>query len=125
MPLITAAPLVLSDQDREQLERMARSSSLPHRSVRQAKALIWAADGVPNEEIARRSRVDSDSVRGWRRRFEEKGVDGVGVIAKGRGRRSWLPAGTASRRFDPLVDALAGRPLGGGKGHRGPRMAQP
>jgi hypothetical protein len=38
-------PLVLSDQDREQLERMARSSSLPHRSVRQAKALIWAADG--------------------------------------------------------------------------------
>lgn len=51
---------------------------------------------VPNEEIARRSRVDSDSVRGWRRRFEEKGVDGVGVIAKGRGRRSWLPEGTVA-----------------------------
>ena len=48
------------------------------------------------EEVARRSGVDSDSVRAWRRRFEEKGVAGVGVIAKGRGRRSWLPDGTVA-----------------------------
>lgn len=75
---------------------MARSTSLPHRTVRQAKALLWAADGVANEEIARRSEVDADAVRRWRRRFEERGVDGVGVIAKGRGRKSWLPEGTVA-----------------------------
>ena len=96
MPTNTVAPLVVSSQDREQLERMARSSSLPHRAVRQARALLWAADGVPNVEIARRSAVDPDAVRAWRRRFEEKGVAGVGVIAKGRGRRSWLPEGTVA-----------------------------
>ena len=28
--------------------------------------------------------------------FEEKGVAGVGVIAKGRGRKSWLPEGTVA-----------------------------
>ena len=73
---------------------MARSSSLPHRAVTQAKALLWAAQGVANEEIARRFHVDSDAVRGWRKRFADKGVDGVGKIAEGRGRKSWLPPGT-------------------------------
>ncbi len=73
---------------------MARSTSLPHRSVTQAKALLWAGEGVAHEEIARRSGVDADAVRRWRRRFTEKGVAGVGVIAKGRGRKPWLPEGT-------------------------------
>jgi len=46
--------------------------------------------------IARRSGVDSDAVRRWRTRFAEKGVEGVGVIAKGRGRKPSLPAGTVA-----------------------------
>jgi len=96
MPVMTAEPLTVSRRDRSELQRMARSTSLPHRTVRQAKALLWAADGVANEEIARRSEVDADAVRRWRRRFEERGVDGVGVIAKGRGRKSWLPEGTVA-----------------------------
>ena len=96
MPLMTAEPLAVSHSDRAELERMARSTSLPHRMVRQAKALLWAADGVANEEVARRSGVDADTVRRWRRRFEEQGVAGVGVIAKGRGRKSWLPEGTVA-----------------------------
>ncbi len=73
---------------------MAVSMSLPHRQVVQARGLLWAADGVANEEIARRCGVDSDAVRRWRSRFAEQGVAGVGVIAKGRGRKSSLPAGT-------------------------------
>lgn len=96
MPVMVAAPLTLSDADRVRLQRMARSTSLPHRTVRQAKALLWAADGVANEEIARRSGVDADTVRRWRQRFESDGLDGVGVIAKGRGRKSWLPEGTVA-----------------------------
>ena len=75
---------------------MASSSTLPHRQVVQAKALLWAADGVPNQEIARRCQVDSDTVRRWRARFVEQGVDGVGKIAKGRGRKSPLTEGTVA-----------------------------
>jgi transposase len=56
--------------------------------------LLWAAQGIANEEIARRCHVDSDAVRGWRKRFADKGVDGVGKIVEGRGRKSWLPPGT-------------------------------
>src|SRR6059058_1506635 len=94
MPVITAAPLVVSEEQRAELSRMAASSVLPHRQVVQARALLWAGDGVANEEIARRSAVDSDTARRWRKRFIDKGTAGVGVIAKGRGRRSWLPPGT-------------------------------
>src|SRR5438309_1252031 len=94
MPVMIAAPLAVSDEQRSVLETMARSTSLPHRQVRQARALLWASEGVANEVIARRSGVDADAVRRWRSRFEESGVDGVGVVARGRGRRSWLPEGT-------------------------------
>ena len=94
MPIAPASPLTLSDDERASLERMARSTSLPHRTVRQARALLWAAEGLANEEIARRSASDADAVRAWRRRFEEKGPAGISVIAKGRGRRPWLPEGT-------------------------------
>lgn len=75
---------------------MAASSSLPHRQVVQARALLWAGQGLANEEIARRSGVDSDTVARWRSRFIERGTAGVGVIAKGRGRKPGLAAGTVA-----------------------------
>jgi transposase len=96
MPVITAPPLPMTDEQRDALEKMSRATSLPHRSVNQSKALLWAADGVANEEIARRCRVAPDTVRSWRNRFVEQGVDGVGKIAEGRGRKSWLPDGTVA-----------------------------
>lgn len=107
---MVAAALSVTDEQRVELGRMAGSSVLPHRQVTQAKALLWAADGVPNEEIARRSRVDSDTVRRWRNRFTDKGIDGVGTIAKGRGRKSWLPADTVQRVVELT---LTGQPPGG------------
>lgn len=91
-----AEPLVVSDEQRVELERVARSTSAPHRSVMQAQALLAAADGVANYEIARRVGSTANSVREWRRRFESEGVDGVGRIAPGRGRKSWLPEGTVA-----------------------------
>jgi len=83
----------MTDDQRVELERMAVSTSLLHRQVVQARALLWAADGVANDVIGRRCEVDSDSVRRWRSRFAQEGVGGVGTIAKGRGRKSSLPAG--------------------------------
>ena len=73
---------------------MSRSSSRPHRVVLQAKALLLAADGLANAEIARRCEVDPDAVRRGRSRFAVEGSAGVGVIAKGRGRKPSLPPGT-------------------------------
>ena len=94
--MLAAPPLRMTRKQRDDLERIARSPSQPHRSVVQAKALLLAADGEANYEIARRLEVASNSVRAWRRRFEESGTDWVGTIAPGRGRRSWLPEGTVA-----------------------------
>jgi len=91
-----APALPASEKQLVELSKMAASTTLPHRTVVQARALVWAAEGVPNEEIARRSGVDSDAVRRWRVRFADKGVDGVGRIAKGRGRKPRLAEGTVA-----------------------------
>lgn len=96
MPILIAPKLSMTAQQRRELEQMKRSSSLPHRQVVQAKGLLLAADGVANEEIARRCATTPDTVRRWRTRFGERGVEGVGKIAPGRGRRSWLPEGTVA-----------------------------
>ena len=94
MPLVTAPPLAMTAKQRKALEQMARSTSLSHRKVVQASALLLAADGLANNEVARQCNTTNDSVRAWRRRFEVEGVEGVGEIAPGRGRTSWLPEGT-------------------------------
>src|SRR6476620_10511004 len=96
MSVVTAGPLAVSDEQRAGLERMARSTSLPHRKVTPAAAVLLAADGVATNEVARRCATSANSVRAWRRRFETEGVEGVGRIAPGRGRRSWLPPGTVA-----------------------------
>ena len=96
MPVMTAPALSLTPTQRAELTRMAASSSLPHRQVMHAKALLWAGEGVANQEIARRCHVKPDAVRRWRARFAERGVDGVGKIAKGRGRKSPLTEGTVA-----------------------------
>jgi transposase len=105
--VLAAGPLVVSGEQREALERMARSSSLSYRTVVQARALLLAADGLSIYETARRVKVASNSVRAWRRRFEAEGVAGVGRIAEGRGRRSWV----ATEVEDAVVhDTLHARP---------------
>ena len=76
MPVMTAPALSVTQTQRAQLQKMAASTTLPHRTVVQAKALLWAAQGLANQEIARRCEVDS--VRRWRARFADKGADGVG-----------------------------------------------
>ena len=91
-----AAPLSLTDEQRAVLERIGRSSSGRHRTVQRAKALLLAADGVANNEIARRVGVSANSVRTWRTRFGVEGVKDFGDIAPGRGRKSWLPEGTVA-----------------------------
>src|SRR5512142_2682912 len=107
---MVAAALLVTDEQRVDLARMAASSVLPHRQVVQAKALLWAADGVANEEIARRVQVDPDTVRAWRKRFAEKGTEGVGKVAKGRGRKPWLPPDTVERVLELTRN---GKPPGG------------
>src|SRR2546427_5007113 len=81
-----AGALEMPGGQRAELERLARSHTAPAREVRQAKALLWATDGVSNAEIARRCASTPKSVRRWRSRFAAEGTAAVGRIRAGRGR---------------------------------------
>lgn len=100
MPVVVAPALKVSRKQRMELERMARSSSLPHRTVVQSAALLLAAEGMANEAIARECATTPDTVRRWRAKFEAGGVDAVGSIAPGRGRKPEI----AQDVIDAIVD---------------------
>lgn len=86
-----AESLALLLEERRALEEIASSPSLPHRAVREAKGLLMAADGVANMRIAERLGVSRSTVLGWRAQFIEDGVDGVGRVRPGRGRKPTIP----------------------------------
>ena len=86
----------MSIDEREALQRIARSQTLPAREVIEARGLLLAADGVATIAVARQLGVSPDRVRRWRRRFAERRVAGVGTVRPGRGRKATLPAGTAA-----------------------------
>ncbi len=86
-----AEALVLLLEERRALEEMAASTSKPHGMVRQAKGLLMAADGLANTTIAERLGVSRSTVLGWRARFVEDGVKGVGKVRPGRGQKPVIP----------------------------------
>jgi transposase len=96
MPIRTAPPLAVTPEQRGVLTRISRSTSLPERQVIAARGLVLAAEGVATIEVARRLGVSADRVRRWRARFEATGIEGVGQVAPGRGRKPSLPEGTVA-----------------------------
>src|ERR687891_91031 len=102
----SAVALPVSSEQREVLERLSRSHTAPAREVRQARALLWAAAGVPNAEIARRCESTPKSVRRWRARFDVEGLASVGHIRPGRGRRPVIDADTVAAIVHDTLHAV-------------------
>ncbi len=86
-----APALILAPEDKKVLERIAASPSLPHRTVREAKGLLMAAQGTANERVAASLGVSRSTVLSWRRQFATDGVAGVGKVRKGRGPKPSIP----------------------------------
>jgi biotin operon repressor len=69
--------IVLDAAQRRELVRRAGAYSGPYRNVVRAKAILLAADGVSNAEVAERLGVSRPSVSEWRKRFFDQGLDGL------------------------------------------------
>jgi putative transposase len=69
--------LTLSSEEREQLQALAVSRSLPHGLVTRAKIVLAAADGQTNSAIAQKVDLSASSVGKWRNRFLEQGLQGL------------------------------------------------
>ena len=87
-----AAPLPLSHADRDVLTKWARSGSAPYRVVTRAKVLLMAGDGVANSHIATTLGISRPTVLNWRARFLSDGLDSVGKVRPGRGRKPGITA---------------------------------
>jgi DNA-binding CsgD family transcriptional regulator len=69
--------VVLSEEQRRELERRAGAYSGPYRDVVRAKAILYAAEGMTNTEIAERLDQSRQAVSEWRKRFCAEGVQGL------------------------------------------------
>ena len=75
---------------------LARSTTAAYREVRRAQALLMAADGLPNVQIAAAVAVTPVTVRAWRARFAEEGLARFAEVREGRGRKPSIPAETVN-----------------------------
>ena len=71
------AALILTREQREQLEGMVKSRSLPAGLVSRARIVLMSAAGKTNQEIARQLGMTNATVGKWRGRFLQQDVTGL------------------------------------------------
>src|SRR5450756_613384 len=89
----------LSEEDRKALTALARDRSSPCRVSRRANALVLLDKGWSCQQVADALLLDDDTIRGWRKLFEQRGIEGI--TSRGRavcGRRASDPC-RATRRL--------------------------
>jgi transposase len=69
MPTPKAQPVVLSEPEREGLEKLVKRHQTGQQIALRARIVLAAAEGKPNVEIARKEQVKEDTVRLWRNRW--------------------------------------------------------
>jgi hypothetical protein len=103
--------IVLTGEERAELERRVAYYTLPHKVVQRAKMILYAADGLSNAEIARRLETAAEVVGRWRKRFFEERLAGLEDRERaGRPRRFPPGAGRAGEGDRVRAAAHAGRP---------------
>jgi transposase len=94
----TPIRIELTDEERRELERMARGQALEHRTVVRAQVVLGFADGKTVSAVARQAGRQRRIVRKWADRFVRKRLRGLEDAP-----RSGRPA-----RFSPSRRAAPG-----------------
>ena len=67
----------LSAEDRGKLVALARDGSAPARVTRRANAVVVLDGGWSAREVADALLMDDDTIRGWHKLFEQRGIEGL------------------------------------------------
>ena len=81
----------LSAEDRSQLIALTRDGSAASRLTRRANALVLLDDGWSCQEVADALLLNDDTIRGWHKLFEQRGIEGLTSFDMG-GSASFLSA---------------------------------
>ena len=66
----------LSEEDRNKLIALARDGSAASRVTPRANALVLLDDGWSCQEVADALLLNDDTIRGWLKLFEQRGIEG-------------------------------------------------
>jgi hypothetical protein len=77
MPQSSPNVIILSEEERQQLEALSRRYTAPYAEVVRAKLILLAADGCDNEFIGQKLDLPRQIVSKWRQRFREFRLDGL------------------------------------------------
>src|ERR1700757_343237 len=81
----------LSAEDRNKLIALARDGSAASRVTRRANALVLLDNGWSCQEVAAALLLNDDTIRGWHKLFEQRGIEGLTSFDMG-GSASFLTA---------------------------------
>jgi putative transposase len=70
-------PLILTEDEVQQLQALANSRSLPHSIVQRAQIVLACGAGETNTAIAKRMGLTGMTVGKWRKRYRELGLEGL------------------------------------------------
>jgi transposase len=90
MPGKSPYAIALTEHERRLLEGKAARYASPYREVIRAKIVLYAAQGMSNEQIAARVDLPRQVVSKWRKRFFEEGLPGLDERPR-RGRPTVFP----------------------------------
>ena len=77
MPRKSPFNIILSEEEKNHLERTVRKYTSPYRDVIRAKIVLLAAQDLSNDVIASRLDTPRQIVSKWRKRFYEKRLQGL------------------------------------------------
>jgi transposase len=72
-----AVAIALTEVERRELEGLAGRRRTAQGLARRAQIVLLSAEGVQNKDIAAQLGADPETVGIWRRRFAERGIDGL------------------------------------------------
>ena len=90
--VVLRCSVFLSAEDRDQLIALARDGSAASRLTRRANALVLLDDGWSCQEVADALLLNDDTIRGWHKLFEQRGLEGLTSFDVG-GSTGFLSAG--------------------------------
>jgi hypothetical protein len=77
MPQNSPFTILLTEEERRELEKEARRYTSPYYKVVRARVILLAYEGLQNKEIGRRLELPRQIVSKWRKRFFEERLDGL------------------------------------------------
>ena len=91
MPRHSPFRIVLSVSEKRELARRAAKYTLPYIEVARARMILHAAQGLSNDEIARRLDTRREVVSLWRKRFFTERLAGLAELPRPGRPRSFPP----------------------------------